>query len=276
MQSDESTVIRRPEERDASVVVRIWRDNFPWALPRQPVNAARELFRAMEGSPDSGRAPFFVAERDGKVVGYACAQPYAPFVDGQDLLSPDTPVAVVPQVAVVPEFQGLGIATALLDHVHKALGEADYSIALAHIRPDLRPWYERMGWTVLPEHAGLAWIEPPSLLNRRVLPSEAPEGAVATHTPLMHQPPMRQHGYTTLAFRFPEARMRVIASAFYATTDDAIENGRNAARSLIQALDTDSVALSKIPPHSAIMLQVSALEPDEAAKWLEDRWPQAK
>ncbi|MDQ0645602.1 GNAT family N-acetyltransferase [Microbacterium murale] len=273
MQTGDSTIIRRPAEKDSTVVVRIQRAEFPWALPRRPVDATRTLFRAMEQAQGNARAPFFVAESDGKVVGYACAQPYAPFVDGDDLMSPDSPVAVIPQVAVIPTARGLGIATSLLDHLHEALGPADFSIALAHIRPELRRWYERMGWTVLPEHFGVAWIEPPSVLNRRILPAEAPDNAVATHTPLMHQPPMQIHGNTTIAFRFPDASMRIIAASFYEATDDAIANGRRAAQSLIKALNDDSGARAKIPSHSAMMLQVSALEPEAAAAWIEENWP---
>lgn len=259
-----SVTIRGPVESDAELLTRLQKVSFPWAVEPDPVATMRGYIRSLNSGTSQARTALVVAVRGGRFVGYALGQPFTPWVGGQDLLSPDTPVAVVPQVAVVPSARGSGVGSALLAGLQDPLAAEGFSL-IAHIRPDLARWYGNCGWATAPAGIGLAWIEPPSVLNARFLPAEAPPEAVATHTAVLHQPPMNQHGYTALAFRGVDGPKRVLAATAYEAT--GVKDGRRAAKALIESLNGNSQALSRIPRHSALMLHLASLSDAEAAVW---------
>lgn len=248
--------------------MRLQRAYFPWAVGASADRSAAGLFASIENRSAGRLASFAVADVNHRFAGYAAARPFAPQVNGQEVVSPDTPVAVVTQVAVPPNFRRKGIGAGLLLALEQQLVSLEYSLAIAHIQPDLAPWYTSLGWTALPPGAGLAWIEPPSSANKLLLPPGAPAEVLATHTPLLHDIPLDAHGYTTLAFKITGAPMRVIAAGYYAATADPSRNTRAAAAALIGALDADPAALAQIPHASAVMLKASTMEPAAAAEWL--------
>lgn len=267
-------VTRPPVASDAELFSRLKKATFPWSVGVDDLATTRELFGKIAAVPGRSRAVFLIAEREGRFLGYASTQPFAPFIDGADVISPDTPIGVLTQVAVVPSERGEGIGSTMLEGLTAPLIEARVSIVIAHIKPELSAWYERAGWTVLPENTGFAWIEEPSVLNSRLLPPGAPADVVASHTPLLFQKPMQEHGYSTIAFRLTGAPMRVIAASFFPVSSDTAEDGRRAARSLIDALEADPGGRAKVPHASAILLGASALSEDEArafAKSLQSR-----
>ncbi|MFF8186766.1 GNAT family N-acetyltransferase [Microbacterium sp. NPDC016588] len=259
---------RPPGSGDVELFMRLQRVCFPWAVEPASDQAAANLFSAI-GQGRAGRfGAFAVAEVGSQFAGYASARPFAPWVDGTEIYSADTPVAVVTQVAVPPKFRRQGVGRALLASLEGQLAALEYSLAIAHIQPHHAAWYQAAGWTALPPGCGLAWIEPPSPANARLLPPGAPPDVLATHTPFLHETPLNSNGYTTLAFKITGARMRVIAAAFYRVSSERAENGQLAAAALIKALDSDPAALAQIPRASAVILQASAMEPAAAAAWL--------
>lgn len=263
-----TATFRPPTTNDVDLFMRLQRACFPWAVEASADRAAMGLFTSIQNGSAGRLASFAVAELDRQFAGYAAARPFAPWVGGQEVVSPDTPVAVVTQVAVPPKFRRRGIGARLLSELEEQLVSLEYSLAVAHIQADLAPWYNSLGWTALPPGAGLAWIEPPSSINQRLLPPGAPAEVLATHTPLLHDTPLNAHGYTTLAFKITRAPMRVIAAGYYAATDNAARNARAAAVALITSLDADPAALAQVPHASAVILKASTMEPAATAEWL--------
>lgn len=255
---------RTPVANDAVLYSRLKKTTFPWSTDPNETEIARDLFGKMAAQPGRSRAAFLIAERAGRFLGYSSAQPFAPFIDGNDVISPDTPIGVLTQAAVVPNERGAGIGTALVERLIAPLADAGFSIVMAQIKPELGRWYERMGWTVLPDNCGFAWIEEPSILNLRLLPPGAPADFVASHTPLLFQKPMQEHGYTTIAFKLTGAPMRAIAASYFPVSSNTAEDGRRAAQSLIEALEADPQARAKVPKASAILLGASALSEEES------------
>ncbi len=104
------------------------------------------------------KSPTLAAKIDGEFAGFARCKPNEvqdpphPRIEGQ--------VAVLVQVAVLPEFRGLGVGSALIARATKTLRMLGFSKVVAQFQPALAGWYEAQGWTVLPVNHGHVWIEP--------------------------------------------------------------------------------------------------------------------
>lgn len=108
---------------------------FPSVLERE-----RETFFA----PDEDPGRTLVAEREGRVVGYARAVPASP-------LPENAHVWMLEGVAVAPAERGRGVAAAMLDAVVQraaAAGVTKVSLRVLATNPRARRVYERAGFTV--------------------------------------------------------------------------------------------------------------------------------
>jgi predicted N-acetyltransferase YhbS len=93
----------------------------------------------------------WLAERDGEAVGMVKAEPpeaagwVAPAVRAQ-------PVAYLGEMSVLPGVRGLGVGTALVEHLHRELDAAGAAVTLLHhaqLNPLSAPFWNRMGYRPL-------------------------------------------------------------------------------------------------------------------------------
>jgi GNAT superfamily N-acetyltransferase len=103
----------------------------------------------------------WLAERDGEAVGMVQAEPpeaagwVAPLVRAR-------PVAYLGEMSVLPGARGLGVGTALVEHLHRELDAAGAAVTLLHhaqLNPLSAPFWNRMGyrplwtsWELRPAH----------------------------------------------------------------------------------------------------------------------------
>lgn len=118
---------------------------------------SQRAFHERQAEWREGKSPTVVARNgDGAFLGYAFSRPNQAGVfertDGQ--------VAVLTQVAVVPDARGRGVGAALVSRSLTTLRMLGYSIASAQMQADVAPWYARQGWTIYPPGHVKAWIEP--------------------------------------------------------------------------------------------------------------------
>ncbi len=108
---------------------------------------SQRAFHERQAEWREGKSPTVVARNgDGAFLGYAFSRPNQAGVfertDGQ--------VAVLTQVAVVPDARGRGVGAALVSRSLTTLRMLGYSIASAQMQADVAPWYARQGWTIYP------------------------------------------------------------------------------------------------------------------------------
>ena len=93
----------------------------------------------------------WLAERDGEAVGMVQAEPpgaagwIAPLVRAQ-------PVGYLGEMSVLPGARGLGVGTALVEHLHRELDAAGAAVTLLHhaqLNPLSAPFWNRMGYRPL-------------------------------------------------------------------------------------------------------------------------------
>ena len=93
----------------------------------------------------------WLAERDGEAVGMVHAEPpeaagwVAPLVRGH-------PVAYLGEMSVLPGVRGVGVGTALVEHLHRELDAAGAAVTLLHhaqLNPLSAPFWNRMGYRPL-------------------------------------------------------------------------------------------------------------------------------
>ena len=116
----------------------------------------RDVYR---GWLESGTALALLAERDGRVVGYA----FAHLIDGPDeTFAVGRRYAELYSLSIAPEERGGGIGTQLLDELDRQLAAAsivDLAIAVMTDNEAARRFYERRGlravetvyWRIAPE-----------------------------------------------------------------------------------------------------------------------------
>lgn len=118
---------------------------------------SERAFHERQAAWREDKSPTVVArDGDGAFLGYAFSKPN----EAGDFERTDGQVAVLSQVAVVPEARGRGVGTALVSRSLKTLRMLGYSIASAQMQADVAPWYARQGWTIYPPGHVKAWIEP--------------------------------------------------------------------------------------------------------------------
>jgi GNAT superfamily N-acetyltransferase len=122
---------------------------------------ARSLRESAERTLAAAQPWIWLAERDGEAVGMVQAEPpeaaawAAPLVRAQ-------PVAYLGEMSVLPGARGLGVGTALVEHLHRELDAAGAAVTLLHhaqLNPLSAPFWNRMGyrplwtsWEVRPAH----------------------------------------------------------------------------------------------------------------------------
>jgi predicted N-acetyltransferase YhbS len=93
----------------------------------------------------------WLAERDGEAVGMVHAEPpeaagwVAPLVRGH-------PVAYLGEMSVLPGVRGVGVGTALVEHLHRKLDATGAAVTLLHhaqLNPLSAPFWSRMGYRPL-------------------------------------------------------------------------------------------------------------------------------
>lgn len=93
---------------------------------------------------------------DGRFLGYALSAPN----QANGFERSEGQVALLTQVAVVPDARGQGVGIALIERAVKTLRMFGYSRVFAQIPTHLIGWYEHHGWTVGPARQMKTWIEP--------------------------------------------------------------------------------------------------------------------
>jgi ribosomal protein S18 acetylase RimI-like enzyme len=91
-----------------------------------------------------------VAEVDGAVIGFVGWRP-------QD----DPGVAGISQISVRPEHGGRGIGSALMSAAHEAIASRGFHRIVLATQADIpwnAPWYERLGYSVVPTDAWSPWM----------------------------------------------------------------------------------------------------------------------
>ena len=151
MTNNFSLLIRRATAVDASAIAEIgvlgWQAAYRGILPRDFLAglavAPREVaWRAMIESDAEGGAPAWIAEREGRVIGFVASGPPR----GEDV---PLPAAEVYAIYVMPESWRSGAGTALLaaavDH-WRALGTTTLVLWVLEANTQGRAFYEALGW----------------------------------------------------------------------------------------------------------------------------------
>jgi GNAT superfamily N-acetyltransferase len=243
---------------------------FAWTLPpdlgadRHPA-IAELLFKTADDMKTVNR----VATADGRVVGFAAGQPFAREADGVGGGFLNGEMAIVAQVAVNPAWRRKGIGSALMHETNVGLANQGFSVASAHITEALVPWYEELGWSVLPAGHGVAWIETHREGSADVLPPGAPAELKAVHTAGFSMDPAGVADYNILAIKQlgdsgKPVGLLTITSYPPATGDE--EKRIIVAKSLIAAIQRDNI-MSQIPQQSAMLLALDALTDQEQLNW---------
>ncbi len=95
-----------------------------------------------------------VAERGGKLLGFAAAQPWA--TPGPGTITPAN--SLLQFIAVEPNERGNGIGSALLQTVEGLAASSRQDVIVAHVPVTAAAFYRKAGWTVQPAGTGFAWI----------------------------------------------------------------------------------------------------------------------
>lgn len=168
------TTIRRATASDALDYLALERRFFPGYAP-EATGTARDTLRfalTLKAAPADKQLFFTAADDDGHVVGLATAKPFETTKYGTSITHHTGPLALLSQVAVREDHRRQGLGARLVDTVLGALSEQGFAVALAHVPTCLTPWYDRQGWTVLPERHGFAWVELPGPRTEQFSPPD--------------------------------------------------------------------------------------------------------
>ena len=114
-------------------------------------DTARGLRKSAARTLAAAQPWIWLAERDGEAVGMVQAEPpeaagwIAPLVRAQ-------PVAYLGEMSVLPGARGVGVGTALVEHLHRELDAAGAAVTLLHhaqLNPLSAPFWNRMGYRPL-------------------------------------------------------------------------------------------------------------------------------
>ena len=130
-------MIREIRPEDYAAVARFWRDYLD-----VPAATDESVSKTLEKMSEDHRYGTYVAEEDGKVVG---------FITFVEVLSIDDPDGYIKMngIAVMPEYRHRGIAQQLIERVEQeALARGANSIGLASIfkRTAAHTMYEKLGY----------------------------------------------------------------------------------------------------------------------------------
>ena len=99
----------------------------------------------------------FVAEFDGRVIGYSNAQP----LRYDNILLVGETGCVQQATVVLPEFRNMGIAELLGRRIAKRMAALGYERMMGNIHHDSVGHNERAGWTIVPEGYGYGSVAVP-------------------------------------------------------------------------------------------------------------------
>jgi predicted N-acetyltransferase YhbS len=270
MSVPEEIRIRKAGVRHANGIASMQAAFFPWSVPTAlGITHAQTVERMVEIS-HANKLVNVVAERNGKVVGYAAAEPYQRSIGGQ-FGYPHGEVGIITQVAVADEWRGQGIGAALIAEAITGLRGYGFSLVQAHITKSLVRWYRNLGWSTLPAGWGFAWIETHREGSSDGLPKGAPAALVGSHTPGYSQNPLNEYGYDILAFHDTGAKSGILVVTTYPPGKDEEESRMNVAKALIDAVDKKPGVSKVMPEGSQLLLYLESLSDREQAKYVENR-----
>ena len=132
-------------------------------FPKSEAASIKSFFERFMAFPEC----FLVAEVDGTVVGYinGCVTSYERLIDAlyhnAALHEPDGPWQTVFGIAVLPEFQHQGIATALMEHLKENARNRGKKGILLTCKDEKLSFYEGLGFTYDgvsgSSHGGARW-----------------------------------------------------------------------------------------------------------------------
>ena len=141
-------IIRPMESRDFAACERVAREAF-WNVYR-PGAVEHLIVRRLETAPEAEPRLAFVAEADGEIVGCVmCAKGLLMWPCGSV-----TEHLCVGPLAVLPEFQGKGVGSALMERVLAQARELGWESAVLTGSPK---YYSRFGF--VPAHGSKAWSQ---------------------------------------------------------------------------------------------------------------------
>lgn len=267
--------IRKAGVRHAARVAALQSQFFPWTVPTGlGVTHAQAIARMVEIS-HANKLVNVVAEFEGKVVGYAAAEPFQRSIGGR-YGYPYGEVGIITQVAVTDEWRRQGVGAALLEAATAGLSNYGFSLVQVHITKSLVRWYRKLGWDALPAGWGLAWIETHREGSSDGLPKGAPADLVKSHTPGYNQDPLNEHGYDTLAFRITDAQSGILVATIYPPGSNEEESRMNMAKALLKAVDAKPGVFEAMPEGSRLLLLLESLSDREQAKFIASRQDQTK
>lgn len=201
-----TTQIRFGVPADALVLSRFERTYFPAVAGQYHAGYLFEheemaKLALTEDLASPRRAFNIVAENAGEIVGFAAAVPSR--LPG--LGSIDKSATLLQYVAVDPAHRGAGIGRLLVEEIERRTVAARQDVILAHIPTSEAGFYTRIGWEVIPEGRGFAWL--PFMAHLR-----ADLGDPALGFPLMAAKILRPRALR-LTFDFPVTRDAPIAEA---------------------------------------------------------------
>jgi GNAT superfamily N-acetyltransferase len=104
----------------------------------QPPGSERE-------DPLEAQSHHAIAKIDGRIVGAEC---WVLLSRREGRLRRKVPIVRSRQIAVDPNFEGRGVASALFDHVEAWAREIGARELIGNVREEIVPWITRRGWEV--------------------------------------------------------------------------------------------------------------------------------
>lgn len=95
-----------------------------------------------------------VAERESTIIGFATTRPFALPGTGDV----DRAHMLLQYLAVDPAHRRRGVATALVEEIERRALEARQNVMVAHISVEAANFYREIGWEVIAEGRGYAWL----------------------------------------------------------------------------------------------------------------------
>lgn len=100
------------------------------------------------------RVATLVAEASGEIAGFATVRPWS--LPGARGNSPSD--ILLQYLAVDPPFRRAGVATALVEEIERRCLADRQDVIVAHIPTSAVDFYRALGWEVVPEERGFAWL----------------------------------------------------------------------------------------------------------------------